>query len=117
MAVLETVDHTIITGFRGEDAQNEMFRTGRSQHKFPNGKHNLTPSKAIDAAPYPIDWKDEDRFIYLAGHVRGIAKMLKEQGKIIHDIGWGRDWDGDTELKDNNFNDFGHFYLKVPRGT
>lgn len=103
--VLHTIDHTIITGFRDAETQNEMYRTGKSQLKWPNGKHNSYPSKAIDAAPYPIDWKDRERATLFAGFVLGIAKA---QGINLR---WGGDWDQDWEVKDNNFDDLWHFEL------
>lgn len=115
--VLDVFDHSVISGYRGQEEQELAFREKRSQKHYPDSDHNVKPSMAIDVAPYPIDWNDTKRFVYLAGHVKGIAFMLKEEGKITHELGWGGDWDSDTEVKDNNFNDLGHFYLIVPRRT
>ena len=44
--------------------------------QYPNSKHNKLPSKAVDVAPYPIDWNDPDRFYHFAGYVRGIAEGM-----------------------------------------
>lgn len=115
--LIKYFDHSVIFGYRGEKLQELAFEEGRSQVHFPNSMHNSLPSMAIDVMPYPIDNKDSKRFIYLAGTVKGIALMLKMQGKMTHDLGWGGDWDNDTEVKDNNFNDLGHFYLIAPHGT
>jgi len=103
--VLYYIDHTIITGYRGEADQNEMFRTGKSQLLFPNGKHNQMPSRAVDAAPYPIDWNDRERATLFAGFVLGIAKSEGIQ------LRWGGDWNGDWKVKDNNFDDLWHFEI------
>jgi len=104
-AVIKTVDCTIITGHRGEDEQNELFRAGKSQVKWPAGKHNSKPSKAVDAAPYPIDWHDRERATLFAGFVLGIAAGMSIK------LRWGGDWDGDWQVKDNNFDDLWHFEL------
>ena len=103
--VVEEFDCTIIEGHRDEERQNEMFRTGKSQLKFPDGKHNSIPSKAVDVAPYPIDWNDREYFTYFAGYVKGIAATMGIK------IRWGGDWDGDWQVKDNNFDDLPHFEL------
>jgi len=103
--VLETIDHTIITGHRDGNTQNEMYRTGKSQLKFPYSKHNSSPSNAVDAAPYPIDWKDRERATLFAGFVLGVAKA---NGINIR---WGGDWNQDWQVKDNNFDDLFHYEL------
>jgi len=103
--VIKHYDNSIITGYRDEEAQNEAFHTGRSKVQFPDSKHNSIPSNAVDAAPYPIDWKDKDRFYHFAGFVLGVAKILGIE------IRWGGDWDGDTDLHDQTFYDLVHFEL------
>lgn len=103
--VLETIDLTVVTGYRDEETQNEMYRTGKSQLKFPTGKHNVYPSLAIDTVPYPIDWKDRERMTLFAGFVLGTAK---EMGITFR---WGGDWDCDGQVKDNSFDDLLHFEI------
>lgn len=101
--VIKHFDCTIIEGQRGETAQNKAFSEGKSKLKWPNGKHNATPSKAVDAAPYPIDWKDRERILYFAGHVMGIA------AKMGIKLRYGGDWNSDTQVKDNSFDDLVHW--------
>lgn len=68
-------DLTILEGHRGEEDQNEMVRRGLSQLPWPEGKHNTTPSKAVDIAPYLADrpkgqripWKETMPWYILAG--------------------------------------------------
>jgi len=99
-------DCAVITGHRGEADQNEAFDDGKSHLRWPNGKHNKSPSRAVDVAPYPINWNDTARFYYFGGYVLGVA-----QGLGIR-IRWGGDWDSDREVKDQTFNDLVHFELK-----
>jgi len=103
--VIKHFDHAILEGHRGRDSQNEKYRQGLSRLKWPKSKHNSEPSAAVDAAPYPIDWEDRERFHFFAGFVKGIA------AGIGIEIRWGGDWDSDTEVKDNRFDDLPHFEL------
>ena len=57
--VVKTFDCTIIEGHRGEAAQHLAFVTGKSKLDWPNGNHNAKPSKAVDVAPFPVDWTDQ----------------------------------------------------------
>ena len=104
--VVKKFDCTIIEGHRSKDRQNKLFDEGKSKLQYPNGKHNATPSMAVDVAPYPIDWNDRERFTYFAGYVLGIAYQMGLK------IRWGGDWDMDTQVKDNNFDDLPHFEIK-----
>lgn len=104
--VLEVCDCSIICGHRSKEEQNAAFAEGKSRVQYPNGKHNTQPSCAVDVAPYPIDWNDRERFSYFAGLVIGVGASM---GITIR---WGGDWDGDFDLKDNNFDDLVHFELR-----
>ena len=100
--VVKHFDCTILEGKRTVDRQKMLVAQGKS--KTMNSKH-LT-GKAVDVAPYPIDWNDRERFTYFAGFVQGIAS---QKG---FNIRWGGDWDQDKDLKDNSFDDLPHFELK-----
>lgn len=104
--VVKHFDCSVLCGHRGEDEQNAAVEKGYSKVRFPNSKHNSNPSKAVDVVPYPVDWKDRERMKYFAGVVKGLAI-----GMGIN-IRWGGDWDSDTELKDNTFQDLPHFEIK-----
>ena len=104
--VVKEFDCTIIEGHRGKKKQNDAYNNGYSKVKFPNGKHNATPSMAVDVAPYPIDFDNRDRFHYFAGFVMGTASQMGTK------VRWGGDWDMDTETKDNRFDDLLHFEVK-----
>lgn len=109
--VLPYFDHSIIVGHRSEEGQKTAFANKASQLKWPLSKHNKIPSKAVDVIPYPIDWSDTKRIAYFAGFVKGISIKLKQENKISHGLRWGGDWDNDTQVKDNRFNDLCHYEL------
>ena len=100
--LIKIMDVTIIEGLRTQERQNKLVKQGASKTKF--SKHIL--GKAVDVAPYPIDWKDRDRFHYMGGMIRGIAKQLNVP------VRWGGDWDSDGETKDNSFDDLVHVEIK-----
>jgi len=106
--VVKYFDITVIEGLRSQKRQNELVEQGKSKTKF--GKH--VQGKAVDIAPYPIDWNARDDFHYLGGFVLGIAAMMGV------DVRWGGDW-SDSSLsqnqrttKDNSFDDLVHFEIK-----
>ena len=105
--VIKYFDCTIICGRRTEADQNQAFAEGKSKLKYPNSKHNKIPSLAIDVCPFPINWKDRDRFYFFGGFVKGIACQLGIN------IRWGGDWDGDTDLADQNLYDLPHYELHL----
>tara|TARA_B100001758_G_C18386212_1_gene600263 strand:+ start:115 stop:495 length:381 start_codon:yes stop_codon:yes gene_type:complete len=100
--LVKIMDVTIIEGLRTEKRQKQLVASGASKTKF--SKH--LEGKAVDLAPYPIDWKDRDRFHYMGGMIRGIAKQLNVN------VRWGGDWDSDGETKDNGFDDLVHVELR-----
>tara|TARA_R110000796_G_scaffold90152_10_gene193887 strand:+ start:1674 stop:2054 length:381 start_codon:yes stop_codon:yes gene_type:complete len=100
--LVKIMDVTIIEGLRSEQRQEKLLKEGSTKTKF--SKH--ITGKAVDLAPYPIDWKDRDRFHYMGGMIRGIAKQLNVN------VRWGGDWDSDGETKDNKFDDLVHVEIK-----
>ena len=87
--VIKYFDCSVLCGHRGKADQNKAYESGHSKVKWPNGRHNKKPSIAVDVAVM----------------VMGIAKA-KGIG-----LRWGGDWDQDTEVKDNGFDDLPHFEL------
>lgn len=118
-AVIKRVDITILYGHRTPAEQLELFKQGR---KFEAGrwikvgatvtdkdgthklsKHNYLPSKAVDIAPYPIDWNNIQRFI-------DVAKIVMEEAeKLGIKLVWGADWDGDGNIAEHSLQDYPHF--------
>ena len=106
--VIKYYDCTVTCGYRGEEEQNKAFDEGRSKAKFPKGKHNNSPSTAVDVYPYPIDFENYDRLSHFAGFVIGIAKTMGVN------LRWGRDWKNEFYDKKNDtttFKDYPHFEL------
>ena len=104
--VIRHVDCTVTCGHRGKEDQNKAVEEGRSKVKFPKGRHNSSPSRAVDVYRWPVDFKDLERQTLFAGFVLGIANQMGIE------LIWGNDWDGDFETKDTGFNDYPHFELK-----
>lgn len=113
VALYETVilhwDCTIIEGHRDMETQNEMHRIGKSHLRWPDSKHNRTPSLAVDAAPYykgeGIPWEDLERFRAFSGFVLGVGAAMGLK------LRWGGDWDGDRIFTDQKFHDLPHIEL------
>jgi len=103
--VVKNFDCTILEGQRNEARQNQMVAEGKSQVRWPDGKHNTVPSRAVDVTPYPILWDDRERQTLFAGYVLATAKAMGI------DLRWGGDWDRDTEVRDNSFDDLVHFEI------
>jgi len=106
--VVRVFDCAVICGYRDEETQEELYRSGRSHVQWPDSKHNTSPSLAVDVIPWPVDWADRERFNYFAGYVMGTA--------VQHgiDLRWGGDWNRDWMVRDNSFDDLPHFELLGP---
>ena len=104
--VIKHVDCSILEGYRNKERQNKLYDEKRTKVRYPNGRHNHSPSKAVDVTPYPVDWKDRERQTLFAGFVLGIARGMG------HKLRWGGDWDQDFQVMDNRFDDFPHFEVK-----
>ena len=104
--VIKTVDCSVLEGHRGEARQNALYGEGKTKVTYPKGRHNGSPSNAVDVVPYPVDWGDRERFHLFAGFVLGIAKGM---GITLR---WGGDWNQNFEVDDNKFDDFPHFEIR-----
>lgn len=109
--VIKHFDCTILEGYRNEQDQEEDFKKGNTKLHWPNGKHNASPSNAVDVSPYPVNWNNIPRFYWFSGYVMGIAQKLKDDGKMTHSIRYGGDWAGTFDITQNKFNDLVHFEL------
>ncbi|MGH7894857.1 MAG: M15 family peptidase [Candidatus Binatia bacterium] len=91
----------VLEGHRDQLHQDAAHAAGKSQLKWPHGKHNSYPSTAVDLAPLPLDWNDTERFLAFADFVTGAAHRLRVP------LRWGGDWDGDPATP-NRFQDLVH---------
>ena len=104
--VIKSVDCSVLEGHRGQERQDQLYIDGKTKVKYPNGRHNSSPSNAVDVTPYPVDWADRERQTLFAGFVIGIARSM---GITLR---WGGDWDMDFQVMDNRFDDFPHFEVR-----
>ena len=96
---IKEYDFSVLEGHRSLERQYKLYKEGKSQidGRRKMGKHNYSPSLAVDIVPWPIDWNDIDRFKELAVIIKRIAK---EKGiKIVH----GGDW--------KSFKDYPHWQI------
>lgn len=119
-SVILLIDYKVIFGHRGVEIQQQLFAAGRSTLDgiTKKSEHNFDPSRAIDIAPWPVLWPDEEnisdekrahrvkRFHMLAGIVLGVGHALDVP------LIWGGDWDHDFTYNDQTFHDLGHFQLR-----
>ena len=106
----QIMDFAIICGHRDEEAQALAFLLGNSETEWPESSHNMSPSNALDFAPWlllpngrkGIPWGDTHSFAILGG-------MFILAGKILSTrIRYGGDWDMDGNTKDQTLMDWGH---------
>ena len=106
-AVVKNFDCTVVTGHRNSFVQDILFKQGKSQVKYPNSKHNSSPSMAVDLSPYingKASWNNLQCYFF-AGYVKRVAEELKIK------IRMGADWDMDRDVNDHKFKDPCHFEL------
>lgn len=105
LAVIAETDCTILCGHRGKEEQQGAYQDGLSKLQWPDSKHNKLPSLAVDASPYPIDWKNTERFLVFG------RQVLAKANELGLKIRWGADWDMDGDTTDQRFMDLVHFEL------
>lgn len=110
---IKLFDFTVLYGYRNSQEQMELYKVGRKLNDkgvwevvgktvtnldgtIKKSNHNHKPSKAIDIAPYPIDWNDIERFKVMSMIVLKCAK----------DLGIKLEWGGNWKMKD-----YPHFEL------
>jgi hypothetical protein len=115
--IILSVDCTILCGHRGKEAQEAAVAGGLSKTHWPDSRHNATPSLAVDAAPWPLEWPNLKamgpeayaralgRWYMFIGYVRRAAE---ERGIALR---CGADWNMDWAASDERFHDLPHFEL------
>ena len=127
------VPSIVMWGHRPEKDQQKMYDSGRSRAKPGQSKHNVNPSEAIDIVYDTVDWQALDDYWRVLKWVRqgkridpqkyknatmewaraywycGMAMMIAKDHGI--NIRGGHNWDGDFDIKDQNFYDLFHFEL------
>jgi len=102
-------------GTRGRKAQEKAKAEKRSDVNYPDSIHNPDNPvnadkkgvRAIDVLPYPVDWKDKERFMYTGGKIMLLAKQMDIPMR------WGADWNRDSRMRDDDkrkaLRDYPHF--------
>lgn len=130
--VIKEFDCIILCGHRTNKIQAAKYAAGLSKTPPGKSKHNLSPSMAVDAAPYydekpHVRWYNKYRLLgqmkrgetamvlphldellmwyHFAGRVQGMAQQLGLK------VRWGGNWDSDTSFIDQTFDDLCHFEL------
>lgn len=82
----------VIEGHRTKERQNQLFREKKTKARFPNSKHNLFPSHAMDLAPVvngKIDWGNIPAFEEMGNKILTVANFYGIElywGKWIKDL-------------------------------
>ena len=77
MLARSTFDLTILQGYRTKDEQEEAYKSGKSNARFGESKHNVFPSKAIDIIPVKVNWDASDwKWAYLCALAYDCANDL-----------------------------------------
>ncbi len=104
LAVVDLRKIAVLCGHRGREEQDAAFHDGKSKTPWPQSRHNLLPSMAVDLAPLTwdgkVNWEDKQGFVQLAAAVKAKAVELGVK------VRWGGDW---LTLKDLD-----HFQLEIP---
>ena len=100
MAIL-VMDFKVIDGVRTLEEQRINVARGKSWTM--NSKH--LDGLAVDLAPYPVNWQDNEMFCVLAGVMKAAAHT---QGVKLR---WGGDWNRNESTKDERNRDYGHFEI------
>lgn len=109
---IQYVDFSVIEGHRGQDAQEAAYAKGLTKLHWPHGNHNATPSRAVDVAPYPIDWSDKTTAVARFAFVSGVILVCAQQLGVKIRFGW--DWNRNLDPRDETFLDWPHVELDEP---
>lgn len=109
---IQITDFTVLEGHRTKEQQERDYAKGLTKLHWPDGKHNQLPSKAMDLAPYPIDWKNETLSIARFAHLSGVIRACAAKRGIKVRFGW--DWNRNQDPRDEHFFDWPHVELDEP---
>lgn len=104
LAVHERHPVQVWCGYRDQKGQDLAYKTGHTKVEWPNSKHNVMPSIAVDLMPVKQP-KSSQEWHFFAGLVEGIAFAMHIP------LRWGGNWAADDCATPNSFNDFCHFEL------
>ncbi len=108
-----TQDFTVLCGVRTLAEQKKLYAQGRTKPGdivtwTLNSRHLPAADglgRAVDLAPYPIDWKTLSKFDAIA------TAMMQASKELGIPIRWGADWDQDGIARERGETDSPHFEL------
>ena len=94
-------DLSVICGHRNKADQDAAVAAGRSKVRWPRGKHNRTPSLAVDVVPFvngEQEHRDAEVFKRHAPVVKAEWAAMQGAGLIPDGVKlvWGGDWGWDS---------------------
>jgi len=102
-------DFVVIEGLRSQARQDELWAQGRTKPgpivTWTKSASTHGTGRAVDIAPYPVDWSDTRKFDAIAAAMFAAAA---EQGVKLR---WGADWDQDGIPRERGESDSPHFEL------
>lgn len=110
---ISSQDFVVLCGVRTIDEQKELYAQGRTKPgaivTWTLKSRHLPGSdgfgRAVDLAPYPIDWDTLSKFDAIA------AAMMNASKELGIPIRWGADWDKDGIARERGESDSPHFEL------
>lgn len=118
------IDFGISEGHRSLEKQKEYYAIGRTvdRHKSTitnvdgvnkKGKHNESPSLAIDIYVWHSNASTRKKISYDEAHLSYVAGVIDCCAKELNiNLTWGGNWDNDGIIKyDQNLNDMPHFEI------
>jgi len=86
-AAIARIDFSVVCGHRTQAEQDAAYAAGYSKLKWPKGKHNRWPSRAVDVIPYPAGYKAT-----VAEWTELAKVILEEADKLGVKMSWGGHW-------------------------
>lgn len=109
---IQVYDFTVLESYRDREQQEKDFARGASKLQWPNSPHNKHPARAVDLAPFPVDWSEGERphlrFAFLAG------VMFMAAHRLGVTIRWGGDFNRNLDPRDDKWQDLPHFEVDEP---
>jgi peptidoglycan L-alanyl-D-glutamate endopeptidase CwlK len=120
--VIVGYDCKVLEAGRTAEQQNKLYQQGRTEPGpiITNcdgyakvSKHQLKDARglymAVHVAPFPVNWRDTNRWYHFAGYVKRVAEEMSVK------VRWGGDWDSDTEFDDQTLHDLVHWESVYPQ--
>lgn len=110
---LTAQDFFVIEGVRSPQRQKELWEQGRVKPGpvvtwTLHSRHFAGPDgygRAVDIAPYPLDWDNPGKFDAIA------KAMLAAANGVGVQVRWGANWDGDGYPREAGEHDSPHWEL------